>query len=942
MDVFKKLKKQRFQHLKEQHSPELFFKIDFNDHGAYLQVVNEQLQEIEYDYRQHLGYVRELLRNIEHIKNQKAFKIEWEKDSENIYLAEYDYLLWQLKHCDNIVDATNQPITFYETETTLLLTIQSPDQKEPSKEGPDKEDQIEEGLSKEGKVTSNIGLQKEGHLIQDIQPLSENYFLAAQHVYPVKPIGNNFNYLKTFETSFQKVELEKFLSLFFSYFQNIELEYEDFNLNIGKESIATQAALFFEKVDEENSLYLKVSQVLPNLEPDFLDDYEVNKLVVINEVEKNIVIRDIAYHSYPLLFKQVGKLIAGRAKKKNVFHQKDNLFVISQETAESFIRHTLHTLLDEFQVFGAEKLKSYKIKAVKPRLNINLVSGIDFLEGDVEVMIEEEKYNLFEMIKQYNTQRYLKLNDGTQAVLNERYIKRLERLFKKQKDGKVKVSFFDLPAIEELIEEKVSGEVFQQSREVFAGFNALARKRFASPKSVNAQLRNYQKQGVKWLKYLFENNLGGCLADDMGLGKTLQTITLLSQIYPKQKTPSLVIMPRTLLFNWASEIEKFNPKLTFYTYYANQRDLDEACKHHLIFTTYATLRNDIKSFKETSFHYIILDESQNIKNVHSQTTKAVMLLEAKHRLALSGTPVENNLTELYSLFRFLNPTMFGSADDFNRYYTYPIQQDNDKEVAQELRQKIYPFILRRLKKDVLKDLPPKVEQVLYVEMGNEQKTLYHQRREHYHKYIKQQIGKEGIENSQFYILQALTELRQLASVPEAKTEQQITSAKRELLIAHVLDAILNGHKLLIFVNFLQAIESISQDLQKANIDFVSMTGATQNRQALVERFQNNKKCKVFLMTLKTGGVGLNLTAADMVYIYDPWWNTSAENQAIDRTYRMGQQKTVFSYKLITKDSIEEKILQLQNQKKELFDSIITSDSASIKSLSEQEIDFILA
>ena len=577
-----------------------------------------------------------------------------------------------------------------------------------------------------------------------------------------------------------------------------------------------------------------------------------------------------------------------------------------------------------------------------PRLNIQLGSGIDFLEGDVDVMIEDEKYALFDVINQYNKQRYLKLSDGTQAVLNENYIKRLERLFKKQKGGKVKVSFFDLPAVEELIEEKVSGEIFQKSREVFSGFNALSKQRFTSPKEVNAKLRNYQKQGVKWLKYLFENQLGGCLADDMGLGKTLQTITLLSKIYPKEKTPTLIVMPRTLLFNWAHEIEKFNPALTFYTYYANQRDLKEARKHHLIFTTYATLRNDIQSFKEFGFHYVILDESQNIKNINSQTTKAVMLLDAKHRLALSGTPVENNLTELYSLFRFLNPTMFGSVDDFNKHYTYPIQQDNDKEVAQELRQKIYPFILRRLKKNVLKDLPPKVEQVLYVEMGETQKQFYHQRRKHYHDYIKQQIGKEGIENSQFYILQALTELRQLASVPEAKMEQSIVSAKRELLVTNVLDAILNGHKVLIFVNFLQAIESISQDLQQANVDFVSMTGATQNRQALVERFQNDKKCRVFLMTLKTGGVGLNLTAADMVYIYDPWWNTSAENQAIDRTYRMGQKKTVFSYKLITKDTIEEKILQLQNQKKELFDSIITSDSASIKSLSEQDIDFILA
>ena len=921
MDVFKKLKNQRFHKKEETHKPALFFLIDFDDYGAYISVVDKDLNEIAYDYRQYLGYVRELLRNLEHIKDQKAFKIDWEKDSENIYLDEYDYLLWQLKYCQNILNKDKELITFYDNESTLVLQIQH------------KED--------DGKLTSNVLLQQDGKSITNGYPLSESYILAKNCVYPIKPIGNNFKHLKTFETIFSEVDLEKFLSLFFSYFQNVEIDYEGYEFSENKDTVFTQPALFFEKVDEESSLYLKVSQVLPNIESSFLEDYEVDKLVVVNEVEKNISLRDISYQSYPVLFKELSSLIAGKSKKKGLFHQQDNLFILPQERAEYFIRHSLPQMLGKFQIFGAEKLKSYKIKAVQPRLNINLSSGIDFLEGDVEVEIEEEKYSLFDVIKQFNTQRYLKLNDGTQAVVNEQYIKRLERLFKKQKGGKVKVSFFDLPMIEELIDEKVSDDIFQKSREIFEGFNLLSSKRFSPPKLVNATLRNYQKQGVKWLSYLFENSLGGCLADDMGLGKTLQTITLLSKVYPKEKKASLVVMPRTLLFNWADEIKKFNPTLTYYTYYANHRDLKEALKHHLIFTTYATLRNDIKLFKEEEFHYVILDESQNIKNINSQTTKAVMLLNADHRLALSGTPVENNLTELYSLFRFLNPAMFGSADDFNRYYTYPIQQDNDKEVAKELRKKIYPFILRRLKKNVLKDLPPKVEQILYVEMQEKQKKLYHKRRKHYHDYIKDQINKEGIENSQFYILQALTELRQLASVPEAKTDQQITSAKRELLVENVLDAIANGHKVLIFVNFLQAIESIGEDLQQANIDFVSMTGATQNRQVLVERFQNDKKCRVFLMTLKTGGVGLNLTAADMVYIYDPWWNTSAENQAIDRTYRMGQKKTVFSYKLITKDSIEEKILQLQNQKKELFDSIIASDSASIKSLNEADIDFML-
>ncbi len=921
MDLFDKLKQQRTFSLIEKKVPKIFFLIDFDEHGAYLEVVGEDLLPVNYSYVQHTNYTRDILRSLQQIEERQAFNIDWEKDGERIYLAEHDYLFWQLKYCDNIIDIDKNKLSFYSNKVKLTLEITA----------------ISEQQFQGGCV-----IKAEGDILKNSKALSENYLLAENTVYPIEPIGNNFNNLSLFETTFSTTDLEKYLSLFFSYFQNIELDYADYSLETSKELVKPQPSLFFEKIDEEQSLYLRVSQVLPNLEADFLENYDVNKLAQVNDVEQTIILRTIEYSNYIDLLQDIAKLLSGKSRKKNLFYQDNNLFVIPQETAEKFIRNSLPALLNTYQVFGAEKLKAYKIRAVQPKLNIHLSSGIDFLEGDISLEIADEQFSLFDVIKQYNKQRYLKLNDGTQAVLNEKYIQRLERLFKKQKDGKAKVSFFDLPLIDELIEEKVADGVLQKSREVFTGFNKLSKQKYKKPTKVKATLRSYQQQGVKWLSYLHKHQLGGCLADDMGLGKTLQTIVLLSQVYPKQKKPTLIVMPRTLLFNWANEVDKFNASLSYYTYYANNRDLKEAVKHHLIFTTYATLRNDIEIFKEEEFYYVVLDESQNIKNLQSQTSKAVMLLNAQHRLALSGTPVENNLTELYALFRFLNPSMFGSADDFNKHYTVPIQQNSDKEVASELRKKIYPFVLRRLKKNVLTELPPKIEQVLYVEMGDQQKKLYNQRRQHYYEYVKQQIGKEGIANSQFYILQALTELRQLASVPEAKTDQMVISAKREMLVEQVLDAAANGHKILVFVNFLQAIESISEDLQKAGIEFVSMTGATQNRQVLVDRFQNDKKCRVFLMTLKTGGVGLNLTAADMVYIYDPWWNTSAENQAIDRTYRMGQDKTVFSYKLITKGTIEEKILQLQNKKKELFDSIITSDSASIKSLNEDDIEFILA
>lgn len=386
---------------------------------------------------------------------------------------------------------------------------------------------------------------------------------------------------------------------------------------------------------------------------------------------------------------------------------------------------------------------------------------------------------------------------------------------------------------------------------------------------------------------------------------------------------------------------RFAPQLKTYTFYGQSRELEVLRTAHLVFTTYATMRNEVEKLKEESFYYLILDESQNIKNLNAQTTKAALMLRGQHRLALSGTPIENNLGELYSLFHFLNPAMFGSIGQFTEDYLTPIQRGNDKEATRQLRQKIYPFVLRRLKKEVLSELPDKIEQTLFVEMGDEQKRLYEQRRQFYAEAVKTQIQEKGVQGAQFFIFQALNELRQVASIPEALSEGRVESAKLELLAEQLLDALANGHKALVFVNFLAALESIGGRLAEAGVGFVSLSGATRDREALVNRFQNDPDCRVFLATLKTGGVGLNLTAADTIFIFDPWWNVAAENQAIDRAHRIGQKQKVLAYKLIAQGTIEEKILQLQHIKKELFDNIIAADGASLKSLSEEDINLLL-
>jgi len=568
-------------------------------------------------------------------------------------------------------------------------------------------------------------------------------------------------------------------------------------------------------------------------------------------------------------------------------------------------------------------------------------SGIDFLDTNVQLEIDDQSISLASALDQYKKSRYIQLNDGSKAIVNQDYIKQLERIFqKKNKASHGRISFFDLPMLEDLIDENEQRRVNQMP--AFSSIKrALTSTTPARIPKINATLRPYQKTGYQWLQRLNGARLGGCLADDMGLGKTIQAITLLKATINKKTPASLVVMPRSLIFNWQKEIDRFTPELSSAVYHGTGRDLQTALQSNIVLTTYGTMRSDIEILQDVNFHYLILDESQNIKNPSSQVSRAVLLMKSEHRLALSGTPVENNLTELFSLFRYLNPSMFESLTAFNRNYVVPISKDNDQQAMQELQRKIAPFIMRRTKKEVLKDLPDKVEQVIFVDMSAAQAALYESRRLYYKDLIKNDVKQKGLRSCQFAVLQAFTELRQIASTPATKTDDVIVAAKREVVVTELQEAVANGHKCLLFANFIGALENLSNDLTQAGIDHLVMTGATRDRQRLVDQFQSDDSIKVFLMTLKTGGVGLNLTAADYVFIYDPWWNLAAETQAIDRTHRIGQKNTVFTYKLVTRNTIEEKILLLQQQKGELFNNLIGADSATLKSFTEADIQFAL-
>ncbi|MBU3915017.1 DEAD/DEAH box helicase [bacterium] len=919
-NIFEKFKQTPFLSNKGKPVSSLFFQLCFFNNSSNLLVVDEKGSEIKVDYRDFTGTTRDILKAIDFIRGKGKFNIQWDKKQVGVNLADNGFLLWQLKKCGNFVDENLKPIEFVDESGDLIVIINGDQQLE-----------------------CKLALQCNGECLKNIKFVNENHVLSNGKIYPTTPTGADYSLITSFETLIFPAELEKYLSLLFSYCSNISIQYRDFKIIDGRLE-TTKASLVFEKVAQDNTLYLRVSNTLSGFEPGFFDMYDITKAVIVNEQEKSIVISDVIHADIYSSCKKIERIL-NRLKKEqgafedSSFYQDENLFIIEDPLAETLVQNELPGMISDFIIFGSAQLEFYKVKMVKPEVALSIDHGIDFFEGDVDLTIEGEVFSLFEALHQFRKNSYVQLNDGTRALLDPEYIQKLERVFQRKKD-RFEISFFDLPLVEELIDAKTSEGTFGASREFFQRFNGLKDLDIAPPE-INAVYRPYQVEGYKWLKYLQEHSLGACLADDMGLGKTLQAIALLSSIYPTEKSPSLIILPKSLVFNWQAELEKFNPDLTFYVHYGPERDIEKGKKHHVILTTYATVRNDIETLKEELFYYLILDESQTIKNTDSQISRAVTLLKGSHRLALSGTPIENNLGELYSLFRFLNPTMFGSLAKFSRDYLYPIQQHGNKKSIEELRKKIFPFIMRRLKKDVLKDLPEKIEQILYVDMSPEQKKFYEQRRSFYFETIRNQIKTEGIKKSQFFILQAITVLRQIASIPELKSEGQIISPKREMLLERIIESVANGHKILLFANFLGILDFLAEDLNKYGIDYETLTGATRDREIPVKRFQSDPRCMVFLMTLKTGGQGLNLTAADTIYIYDPWWNIAAENQAIDRSHRMGQDKTVFSYKLISKGTIEEKILTLQKKKRALFENIISTDSISTKYLNIEDIDYIL-
>lgn len=470
-------------------------------------------------------------------------------------------------------------------------------------------------------------------------------------------------------------------------------------------------------------------------------------------------------------------------------------------------------------------------------------------------------------------------------------------------------------------------------------------KDYKLPKGFSGSLRPYQKTGYNWLRFLNEFYLGGCLADDMGLGKTVQTLALLqSEAEKEDPGTSLLIMPTSLIYNWEQEAKKFTPDLKILVYTGTNRNKNVARfgRYDVVLTSYGITRLDIEHLQGFFFNYIILDESQVIKNPTSNIAKAVFQLRSKYKVTLTGTPLENTTMDLWSQMTFINPGLLGGQSYFKNEYLTPIEKKGDEAKAKKLNAIIKPFILRRLKSQVATDLPEKVESIHFTDMTLDQEKRYEEVKSYYRDRIMEKIDKEGVSNSRFVLLEGLTKLRQLANHPRMVDGNYHSDSGKLEAFSHMLEnAIQEGHKLLVFSQFVKHLDLVKEVLKHKKITFCYLDGSSVDRKEQVDKFNQDESVRVFLISIKAGGLGLNLTQADYVFILDPWWNPAVEAQAVDRAHRIGQKNRVFTYRFITRNTVEEKIMNLQKHKLKLSESLISTEETIVKALTKEDIEMLL-
>ncbi len=634
--------------------------------------------------------------------------------------------------------------------------------------------------------------------------------------------------------------------------------------------------------------------------------------------------------------------------------QRQHFFYLSVKEAvkENWFFTLAKTLQEKgIALYGQAGLKKLKYNTNLPAIRIHSSSGISWFDLDIYLLYGDQRASLQQLRQAIlNRQDYVLLDDGTWGLLPEAWLERLRTLFAVgsiEKTGlQLSKQHYTLLDAEQTIEKDaaLAEELAQKKRQLQQIENTGV---FPLPKKLKASLRPYQMAGYQWLRQLHSLGWGGCLADDMGLGKTLQTLAFLQSIVEQDKAARLLIVcPTSLLYNWVAEIEKFIPAARYALHHGNNRVPPDE-KANLLITSYGTLRNDIELFSKIVFDVAVLDESQVIKNADSQMARVVQMLAAKCCFVLSGTPVQNNTMDLYAQFNFSNPGLLGTKAAYKENFANPIDKYGDAGAAQQLKKILYPFLLRRTKNQVAKDLPDKTETVIYCEMDAYQRSIYDTVKEEYRDRMLTGIAENGMSSSLFLLLEGLNKLRLICDCPSLVAAEEgkrfhHASAKIEELLREITESS-HGQKVLVFSQFTGMLALAKDALEKEGVRCLYLDGRTPTAQRarLVQQFQEDAAEQVFLISLKAGGVGLNLTAASYVYLLDPWWNPAAEDQAIDRTHRIGQTQKVFAYKMICRNTVEEKIMQLQQKKKHLAKELISEEAGFVKKLTKADVQFLL-
>lgn len=757
------------------------------------------------------------------------------------------------------------------------------------------------------------------------------------------PFYNEFKRERGNTISFDSEDSEKIASYIIPSLKKISSNFKiDENLikNFYEAPLITK--IYFDKADEMIMATVKFCYNELQFNPLGNSNNIADTGVLVRDVQSEINIVQL-FHNYK--FQKYG----------------DSFINNEEEKIVDFLDKGIPELQESCEIYYSNSFKDMKIYNSAYYNGGIRLNDSDLLEFNFEIegVDKKELKHIFEALKQ--KKKYYRLKKGGFIPLDSKEIRDIGNLAEYldirdqdfEKD-KIVIPKYNSLYIDESIRLNAMDYIQKNKRftEFIGNIREAQNSDFSLPKDLEKLMRKYQRQGFRWLKTLAGCGFGGILADEMGLGKTLQAIAFIaSAVEEGEKKPSIVVAPTSLVYNWLSEIEKFYPELKTLIVAGSKTEREKIIadysEYQVIITSYPLIRRDIESYKDIKFKYCFLDEAQQIKNPISINAKSVKELSADNYFALTGTPVENSLTELWSIFDFIMPGYLLSHSKFVKKYEMPIVKSGDKQVLEELNKHIRPFILRRLKQEVIKELPPKIEHKVIVEMTEEQKKVYAAFLENAKLEINSKVKEKGFEKSNLEILSVLTRLRQICCQPSVFIDNYEGESGKMLALDNIIEESLgSGHRLLVFSQFTSILKDISVRLNKSGIKYMYLDGHTkmEDRGEMVNAF-NEGKGQVFLISLKAGGTGLNLTGADVVIHYDPWWNPAVEEQASDRAHRIGQKKTVEVIKLITKGTIEEKIFELQEKKKEIIKSVMTMDNSEeklISRMSEEELREILS